>query len=339
MDFLRNLLGGKQPEGNEDIEKLVQDLQSGDVNVGVNAAKALGKSRNPHTVEPLITALEDEKYVSHGNVAVSPVAEAAEESLVQLGAIAMEPLIPHLKRNEKPKDWLVRLRVARALGRIGDPHATEPLIALLEDPEYPVRAEAIRALTRIGKSAKEQLMAASKQESALTRIGACEALAVIGEPAALAPLIANLKTGGDLSVRKQSARALGNIGNPQAIDALIESLQDNDEHLRGYAMTSLVKIGPKSQGRVVLLLVSEDRQTRNNASDALSISVRFGELKTDARATKIVGTAIKERWARRQEVMSLLFILKELGDARAAQFAAATQRGDESTIRQIINSF
>jgi HEAT repeat protein len=340
MKTLRNLFGGKQPAGPKEIGKLVQNLQSKDMGVGVKAATALGKSQNPLAIEHLIAALEDEKHVMRGGVTVSPVAEAAEEALVQMGASAVEPLIPVLKRDEKGKDWLVRLRAATALGRIGDARAAETLVALLADRESATRQAVINALKRIGKPAREPCLAASQQESALVRIGAFEVLAFLAEPGAFESLLAGLQAGGDKEVRVQAARALGNLAivTPQSIEALTPCLRDIDTILHCYAIESLVKLGPSGQAQVVALLNSDDHSTRVDVSQALNDAARFGNLKADPRAAQMVRSGLKASWARQKRWGEWVMILKELGDARAVQILAAVDRNDTNTISQIINS-
>ena len=96
-------------------------------------------------------------------------------------------------------DSHVRYRAARALGKIGDPLAVAPLILALNDSD--------------------------------NRSAAAEALIDIGEPA-VAHLILALNDS-DRSIRKVAAAALGEIGDPQAIDPLITALNDSDNDVRG----------------------------------------------------------------------------------------------------------
>lgn len=52
------------------------------------------------------------------------------------------------------EDYYVRMDAARALGKIGDPRAVEPLIAALKDEELNVRKEAAGALESLHRSGK-----------------------------------------------------------------------------------------------------------------------------------------------------------------------------------------
>ncbi len=70
---------------------------------------------------------------------------------------------------------------------------------------------------------------------------ALEALGNIGNSQAVEALIAALKHE-DWDVRWKAAVALGNIGNSQAVEALIAALKDEDEDVRRYAAVALGKI-------------------------------------------------------------------------------------------------
>jgi HEAT repeat protein len=79
-------------------------------------------------------------------------------------------------------DSMVRESAARALGRIGDPRAVEPLIAALKEEDG--RSSAARAPGEIGDArAVEPLIFALKDEDIGVRSAAAKALDEIGIPA------------------------------------------------------------------------------------------------------------------------------------------------------------
>jgi len=96
-----------QQIGCPELIVVLQD-QRKDPEVRKNAAKALGKIKDPRAVEPLIATLKD-------------------------------------------KDSDVRWHAARALEKIQDPRAVEPLIATLKDKDSEVRWHAAEALEKITK--------------------------------------------------------------------------------------------------------------------------------------------------------------------------------------------
>jgi len=193
-------------------------------------------------VEPLIAALKD------GDQGIR---RSATEALVKIGAPAVEPLIAAFK------DQDVRKYVARALSRIGDPRATEPLSAGLKDQNGDVRTAAAEALGHIGAPAVEPLMAAFKYQG--VRRYATEALAHIGAPA-VEPLMLALRDE-DLDVRKYVARALGRIGDPRARKLLRGAKLDPDESVRKVATEGLAGQGLADKLRRIRVGMTEKALT------------------------------------------------------------------------------
>lgn len=84
------------------------------------------------------------------------------------------------------RDWGVRETAADALARIGDA-AVPSLVETLEDPDREVRAQAARALARMGPRAEPAipaLIAALNDSDKEVRMGAARALGQIGPAAA-----------------------------------------------------------------------------------------------------------------------------------------------------------
>jgi HEAT repeat protein len=109
------------------------------------------------------------------------------------------------------KDSYVRREVAKAVGKIGDSRAVEPLINALNDSESRVRS------------------------------GATTSLAKIGEPA-FEPLI-NALNDSNSEVRCAAAKALGEIGDSRAVETLTKALDDTCVDVGTSAKEALHKIG------------------------------------------------------------------------------------------------
>ena len=77
------------------------------------------------------------------------------------------------------------------------------------------------------------------------RRAAAEALGNIGDPPALPALLQALQDE-DGGVRRAAAEALGNIGDPQALPALTQALQDKDGWVRRAAVKALKQLLPAS---------------------------------------------------------------------------------------------
>lgn len=153
---------------------------------------------------------------------------------------AVEPLIDVL---ENDKNGSVRLYAARALGELGDLEATDPLIkSLREDRNVDVRVRAARALGKLGgEDVVMPLVEALSDDNSQVCMTAADALVEIG-PIAVRPLVKSLKNE-RVNVRCDSTRALGELGDAQAVPYLVEMLQDDWVNVRIYAVQSLGKLG------------------------------------------------------------------------------------------------
>ena len=182
----------------------------------------------------------------------------------------------------KDPDWVVRREAAITLGEMGDERCVEPLAAALRDGDWQVREVAIEGIGQIGSPAVDVLLKLLRdwdvRKSAIMALGkirdewvleplmqqlrndefmedATDALVNLGEPA-LPGLIKALKDKEEL-VRKQAVIALGRIKSPEAIDPLIEMLQNKDWFTRLTAAAALEAIGDE-RGREAIKPLLKD---------------------------------------------------------------------------------
>ena len=175
-----------------------------------------------------------------------------------------------------------------ALGRIGDTRATGPLIAALRRGNLELGSME-RALGRMGTPAVEPLVAALGDGETYVRDCAARALGWIGDDQALEPLIALL---GDAEAGSAAAGAAARIGG-RAFDLLVEALEDDDARVRKAAAWGLECIGDASAIRpLVSLLQDGDWSVVKAAAEALA------EYNGDARALGLLGAFEPEGAAR-----------------------------------------
>lgn len=182
----------------------------------------------------------------------------------------------------KDPDWVVRREAAITLGEMGDERCVEPLAAALRDGDWQVREVVIEGLGQIGSPAVDVLLKLLRdwdvRKSAIIALGkirdervleplmhqlrndefmedATDALVNLGEPS-LPGLIKALKDKEEL-VRKQAVIALGRIKSPEAIDPLIEMLQNKDWFTRLTAAAALEAIGDE-RGREAIKPLLKD---------------------------------------------------------------------------------
>lgn len=203
----------------------------------------------------------------------------------------------------------VRVVAVRALGKIGDAVAAEPLLeSLTRDVPAQMVAD---ALSRIGIGAVPALHEALRHWDPLVTVTALESLALIGATgsidlvaetlsthheqaievaaiatlgklggrASLAPLLAAVEPDKPLAVRAAAARALGEVGAPATGDALAVLLHDPAYDVAHQAARALVRLGPR--GLAHLHGVSDEAtaggRAAEHAREALALATLTGD--------------------------------------------------------------
>ena len=141
---------------------------------------------------------------------------------------------------------------------------TDELVTQLEDSSSDVRSGAVKALAKIGDSdAVAPLITALQDESELVRGGALQGLKDIGPPAV--PLLIVALKNPNRQVRRKASCVIDNIGYElkevgdfQAIGPLIDALKDPTSVVRSHSVTALGKIGgPQALPAVLSALKAE----------------------------------------------------------------------------------
>jgi HEAT repeat protein len=146
--------------------------------------------------------------------------------------------IPGLIRALSNRDPAVQYEAVEALGNSGDPAATDALMDALTGDQYSgIRWKAAEALGKIGAPAVPSLLQALKNPDEDIRWKAAIVLGEIGDPRAVGPLVALLGDE-DRFVRSRAAYALGLIGPPAVIE-LRNALMNGSVEVRGAAATAL----------------------------------------------------------------------------------------------------
>jgi HEAT repeat protein len=173
----------------------------------------------------LITALKD------------PDASVRFAAVTSLGAIrdpiALEPLSRTLRIEG---DYSVRVAAIKSLGKLQIPGAVPVLI----DSMLKFQDEAAAALVGMGDLAIGPLI--EELHSARLKNRAAELLATIGGPA-VAPLIETFRHDEDKYARLTAARALAEIQDRRAENALDEALKTGDSELVAATYTFLIRKG------------------------------------------------------------------------------------------------
>lgn len=223
---------------------LIESLQDKDPELRAEVAHALGEIGDIAALEVLLEALNDPQ---------SMVRAAAARALGQLESeVAVLPLCERLKDS----NWLVRSDAANALAALADSQAVEPLVELLQSYEVAGQElntffqeevnlpaySALQALIKIGQPALAHLITLSDSLDPNLRSWSIVALREIGDSQATQTMLNHLNEK-DLSLRYEAVRALGELGDLYAIEALQEVAQtDEVTWLRSAAANAIDQI-------------------------------------------------------------------------------------------------
>ncbi len=169
----------------------------------------------------------------------SPDREQREHVIAALGNLKVKAALPAIIKVLGEPALGRRYVAAWALGEIDDPAAIPALVGALGDPDAEVRKYATRSLIKFNRQAVPALLAALPAASDLAGAGMVRALGDIADPAALDALLALV----DGPNRREVFTALGKLRDPRAESALIAGLGDSDWQVRMNAAMALGPIG------------------------------------------------------------------------------------------------
>lgn len=253
---------GKDPIESR-VDVLVQGLGDKDERVSYASANELCEIGEP-AVDPLIKALKND------NPQVRSFAAR------DLGIIVSTISTPIIGRDGNP----VQNISARDLGTIKEKKAINALIEALKDPVPEVRMNAAFSLGEFkALEAVEPLIELLKDENGEVVSSTITALGMLKDPRATEPLCEvikrddlSIKPAGDsithyegsISMHQEAVYALGEIGDPRAVDTLLDKLGDKDIGYSAASSLSQIK-GEYVFGKLIKLLDSKNPITRTNA--------------------------------------------------------------------------
>ena len=304
-------------------ERVVSWLGEGDSRLRLMACEVIRFSAASTAVSPLERALGD---------ANADVRAAAATTLGVLGAHEAVPaLLGHLD-DPSPE---VRTALVLALGRIGDVRAVVPLLGKVQDGSHEVRRITVRVLGDLGDSkASSALMLALRDKVVAVQIEAIDSLGRLkasDATSALAPLTLDRS---NVRVRSAAVTALGRIGSPAALDALMAALPADDaQSAHSPVRDALAMMGAAAVPRLTSALSSG-----TSGELASGASLVLGDL-GDSHNTRIIVDAMQRgqvparvgllalsKLGDRSALPSVLELLDSpSGPVRAAAVDAATQ--------------
>lgn len=233
-------------------------------------------------VEDLVGILHELRTVEQAQRALrdrSPVHRARAARV--LGLVRDERHVPELVRALQDRSPEVRLVAARALGMVGHPSAAPAVLAALRGSGTGAgipASIAAEALIGMGVGAGPALREALHSDDATMRAVAA-GVAGVGLFASTAPRLRVLLAGDpDEAVRRTAAQALGHLGGPGDVPALVRSTEaDRPAALRRVAAEALGELGDRSAvPALVALLADGDRRLAQVSADSLARIGREG---------------------------------------------------------------
>lgn len=235
------------------------------------AADALGCLGDAGVVGPLVALLSEPgapvRTVARALAALYDRYEAGYGEGVLVADLArgafegqvVQPLLEEI-RSAQGEDLRA---LALVLGWLEGPEVERALVQLLGEPS--VQKEVVQALVRYGPRVTALLVEQLHAEEPATRRAAAVALGRIGDPAAVPALVEALS--GDTELAIDAAGALAQIGDRRAFEPLLGLLGHPNAALRRAAIAALNSLGhPEMAGRVRELLLDPDPRVRESAT-------------------------------------------------------------------------
>jgi cyclophilin family peptidyl-prolyl cis-trans isomerase len=213
------------------LSRLQPELESSPL-VRARAAEALGKiASNKLTIEIL------------GQYPINAIAELLKQQLPPLPA----PVTDDAR--------MIASLALTALMRIKQPSSVEAIAAQLNSPDAELRWQAANAVTRIREgieTAVPSLLPLLEDQNPLVRAHAARALGAAKEKGATERLV-RLLADPDERVAANAIGALGDVGNPRAVEPLLAM---GDKLLAGYRATNRAKDGAPTEQNLLLLIAT-----------------------------------------------------------------------------------
>ncbi|HEU4698957.1 MAG TPA: HEAT repeat domain-containing protein [Gemmatimonadales bacterium] len=268
------------------------------------AAELLGRVGNAKAVAVLLETAQATKTED------ADVREIALRALARIAdPRAVEPLVAALRQAE---GWLAP-RLADILARHGE-LVVEPMIALLETAgRLPARAWAANVLGELRAArAFPALARALGDLDDEVRAKSATALGRLGDRRAVTYLLDHLLSDPAPFVRARIAAALGQFDDPEVIDRLVRALGDAAWWVRMRSVEALEQIGAGAEGPLLLALEDADPEIRIRSAVALERLGVPGRLvrmiEADDRAAEARRTLVKFAAAGARELLAELLL-------------------------------
>ncbi|MBI5536245.1 MAG: HEAT repeat domain-containing protein [Deltaproteobacteria bacterium] len=227
-------------------DRVVGWLAESDPRVRLMACEVIRMSPAPAAVAPLTRALGDAS------------ADVRLAAATTLGVMSARDGVPSLLGHLDDPSPEVRAGIVLALGRIGDGRAVVPLLGKVQDGSSDVRRITVRVLGDLGDvKASSALLLALRDKVQMVQLEAIDSLGRLRSAEATAALSPLALDRSNPRVRNATVQALGSIGTPAALEALMTCLAGDDVNAeRSAVREALVRLGDQAASRLVTAITS-----------------------------------------------------------------------------------
>lgn len=228
------------------IPSLLSLLNESDWGIHIEAIEALIKIDDETALLKSINPLIHAMYNDDANI--RQIAVTFLEQIKEKVDIATFADILNTK-----EDTILRKRLIEAIGELKDQRTVSLLVSIIEKEENAaLRAAALEALQKVDtEEAYNWAIKSLSDEDVDVRYSAVDVLKKLKDERAVEPLIATLN---DEKIIKATIEALGEIGDPKAVDSLIQILENPNPLLRASVVIALGQIDTDSKKTVKPLI-------------------------------------------------------------------------------------
>ncbi|MEW4487921.1 HEAT repeat domain-containing protein [Thalassoglobus sp. JC818] len=216
------------------LRPLMKLASDPDPEIRQNAIKGLARSKSKKAAPVLVEALKD------------PSREVQQNAIIGLGELGDKSFVANLAPFLEGDDQEVQLTTAEAIARLGDKRIVPKLLGLLEKETHGRHdADVLHRLVKVLHKFRDPrsvlpLCELLDSADAKLRRRVVESLGAVGDSAARPALERVLQRDHADDVRASAAKALGDLGDPQAIEVLTSALHETSE-VRVKALISLAR--------------------------------------------------------------------------------------------------
>jgi len=232
----------------------------------------------------------------------------------------------HLIKTLKSKEWRLRARAVRGLGKLKKPKSVDPLIEILSEKDPQMIKSALDALVEIGdKRAAVPILELLKDQDFLIRQKAMDAIQQLADTSIIKEVLA-LMGDSNINTKRCATEILNSMKDPKTGEALVKAMKDSDWWVRNIAIDALAGIKGENTIKILIAMLNDsDENIRRSAVEF------FNKVSDPSAVEPLIGLLKDKDWWVREKAVTALGRLK---DPSAIQHLTALS--DDEEIKHVI---